>query len=44
MRILRGPGGCPWDHKQTLLTLKEHLVEESHEVLDAIDSGDRANG
>jgi tetrapyrrole methylase family protein/MazG family protein len=42
MRILRGPGGCPWDHKQTLLTLKEHLVEESHEVLDAIDSGDRA--
>ncbi len=42
MRILRGPGGCPWDHKQTLSTLKEHLVEESHEVLDAIDSGDRA--
>lgn len=41
MRILRGPGGCPWDHKQTLETLKEHLVEESHEVLDAIDSGDR---
>lgn len=42
MRILRGPGGCPWDHKQTLATLKEHLVEESHEVLDAIDSGDRS--
>jgi tetrapyrrole methylase family protein/MazG family protein len=42
MRILRSPQGCPWDHKQTLLTLKEHLVEESHEVLDAIDSGDRA--
>ncbi len=41
MSILRGPGGCPWDHKQTLATLKEHLVEESHEVLDAIDSGDR---
>lgn len=41
MSILRGPGGCPWDHKQTLLTLKEHLIEESHEVLDAIDSGDR---
>lgn len=41
MRILRSPGGCPWDHKQTLATLKEHLVEESHEVLDAIDSGDR---
>ncbi len=41
MRILRSPQGCPWDHKQTLLSLKEHLVEESHEVLDAIDSGDR---
>jgi tetrapyrrole methylase family protein/MazG family protein len=41
MRILRSPQGCPWDHKQTLQTLKEHLVEESHEVLDAIDEGDR---
>lgn len=41
MRILRSPRGCPWDHKQTLVTLKEHLVEESHEVLDAIDSNDR---
>lgn len=42
MAILRSPQGCPWDHKQTLQTLKNHLVEESHEVLDAIDSGDRA--
>lgn len=42
MAILRGPQGCPWDHKQTLQTLKQHLIEESHEVLDAIDSGDRA--
>lgn len=42
MRILRSPQGCPWDHKQTLETLREYLVEESHEVLDAIDSGDRA--
>lgn len=42
MRILRGPTGCPWDHKQTLVTLKDHLIEESHEVLDAIDSGDRS--
>jgi tetrapyrrole methylase family protein/MazG family protein len=41
MRILRSPTGCPWDLKQTLATLKEHLVEESHEVLDAIDCGDR---
>lgn len=42
MRILRGPGGCPWDHEQTHASLKDHLVEESHEVLDAIDSGDRS--
>ena len=42
MRILRSPQGCPWDHKQTFATLKEHLIEESHEVLDAIDSGDRS--
>lgn len=42
MRILRSPQGCPWDHKQTLQSLKEHLVEESHEVLDAIDGGDRS--
>lgn len=42
MRILRSPQGCPWDHKQTLASLKDHLIEESHEVLDAIDSGDRA--
>jgi tetrapyrrole methylase family protein/MazG family protein len=41
MAILRSPQGCPWDHKQTLQSLKPHLVEESHEVLDAIDSGDR---
>jgi len=41
MQILRSPNGCPWDLKQTLSTLKEHLIEESHEVLDAIDSGDR---
>ncbi len=41
MRILRSPTGCPWDLKQSLSTLKEHLIEESHEVLDAIDSGDR---
>ncbi|MGA1192880.1 MAG: nucleoside triphosphate pyrophosphohydrolase [Kiritimatiellia bacterium] len=42
MATLRSPTGCPWDLKQTLATLKEHLVEESHEVLDAIDSGDRS--
>lgn len=36
---LRGEGGCPWDREQTLDTLKQYLIEESYEVLDAIDSG-----
>ncbi len=41
MRRLRGPDGCPWDREQTLETLKKNLVEETYEVIDAIDSGDR---
>ncbi len=41
MSILRSKKGCPWDREQTLATLKQHLVEESYETLDAIDSGDR---
>jgi len=41
MARLRGEDGCPWDREQTLETLKPHLIEESYEVLDAIDSGDR---
>ena len=36
---LLGPGGCPWDQAQTHETLKRHLIEESYEVLEAIDSG-----
>ncbi len=42
MARLRGPGGCPWDREQTLETLKTYLVEETYEVLDALDSGDAA--
>ncbi len=41
MARLRGPGGCPWDHEQTHETLGRHLLEETHEVLEAIDAGDR---
>lgn len=37
---LRGPGGCPWDQKQTHQSLKKYLLEEAYEVLDAIDSED----
>ena len=40
MRRLRAEGGCPWDREQTLQSLKQYLVEECYEVLDAIDSGD----
>jgi len=40
MARLRGEGGCPWDREQTHQTLKPYLVEETYEVLDAIDSGD----
>jgi MazG family protein len=37
---LRGPGGCPWDREQTLRTLKSHLLEETYELLEAMDGGD----
>ena len=42
MRRLRGPGGCPWDHEQTLESLRGFVLEETYEVLDAIDRGDHA--
>ena len=42
MQTLRSKNGCPWDREQNLSTLKQYLVEESYEVLDAIDSGDRS--
>lgn len=42
MRQLRGPGGCPWDQEQTLDSLKSNLVEETYEVIDAIESKDPA--
>jgi tetrapyrrole methylase family protein/MazG family protein len=37
MEKLLGPGGCPWDREQTHQTLRQYLVEESYEVIDAID-------
>ena len=40
MTRLRGPGGCPWDHEQTHESLKQYLLEESHEVFKAIDEKD----
>jgi tetrapyrrole methylase family protein / MazG family protein len=40
MARLRGPGGCPWDAEQDHRSLAKHLLEEAHEVLEAIDSDD----
>jgi tetrapyrrole methylase family protein / MazG family protein len=40
MTRLRGPGGCPWDREQTLETLRPYVLEETYEVLEAIDGGD----
>ena len=37
---LRGPDGCPWDREQTLETIKPYTLEETYELLEAIDSGD----
>lgn len=39
---LRGPGGCPWDREQTHASLKRYAIEETYEVIDAIDSGEPA--
>ena len=40
MARLRGPGGCPWDREQTLESLRGFVLEETYEVLDAIDRAD----
>jgi MazG family protein len=43
MRRLLAPGGCPWDREQSLETLRKYLIEETCEVVDAIDSKDRGS-
>ncbi len=42
MHRLRAPGGCPWDREQTLESLRPYVLEETYEVLEAIDAGDVA--
>ncbi|NOT43039.1 MAG: nucleoside triphosphate pyrophosphohydrolase, partial [Acidobacteria bacterium] len=39
MRILRSPEGCPWDREQTHASLRPFVLEETHELLEALDSG-----
>src|SRR5689334_22051309 len=43
MKTLAGPEGCPWDKVQTHQTLAPYLIEESHEVVEAIENGDFDN-
>jgi ATP diphosphatase len=42
MRALRAPDGCPWDREQTLVSLRPFVLEETYEVLEAIESGSPA--
>ena len=40
VKILRGEGGCPWDREQTHKTIRDDLIEETYEVIEAIDTED----
>jgi tetrapyrrole methylase family protein/MazG family protein len=40
---LRGPGGCPWDREQSPASLRECLIEETYECIEAIDEGNPAH-
>ena len=42
MAVLRSPEGCPWDREQTIDSLKPFVLEETYEVLEAIDRHDHA--
>ena len=42
MAALRAPGGCPWDREQTIDTLRKYVLEETYELLEAIDQKDHA--
>jgi MazG family protein len=43
MQRLLAPDGCPWDREQDMPSLRKYVLEEACEVIDAIDSGDRAH-
>ena len=42
MEILRGEGGCPWDREQTHVSIRNNFIEETYEVVEAIDCDDKA--
>ncbi len=39
-KVLNSPEGCAWDRKQTFKSLQPYVLEEAHEVVDAVDAGD----
>ena len=41
MEILRGPGGCPWDAEQNHESIKKSFIEETYEVIEAINKKDK---
>ncbi len=41
MKMLRAPGGCPWDREQTHKSIRQNFIEETYEVIEAIDTEDR---
>lgn len=41
LRILREPGGCPWDREQTHKSIRRNFIEETYEVIEAIDKEDK---
>ena len=40
MCLLRAPGGCPWDREQTHQSIRKNLIEETYELVEAIDRDD----
>ncbi len=43
VKTLRGANGCPWDKKQTTVSLKQYLIEEFEEILAAVENNDPTN-
>ena len=41
MKMLRAPGGCPWDREQTHKSIRQNFIEETYEVIEAIDTEDK---
>ena len=44
VKILRSPGGCPWDREQTHKSIRANLIEETYEAIEAIDTEDTFKG